>query len=120
MIEDTFNRLNNYIGQEVTCEYYFGDTKNRMTAELKEVINYKAIRIKHSYIPFIGPSVGIKLIRSLDGKLLYNNPYLKEEKFALTTDELEAMKIKVFGEDYKEKLKNYHIKRMTLVPKNVK
>lgn len=120
MIEDIFNNLNNHIGKDVKCVFYFSDKKQLVIDKLNEVNNYKSVKVGNYIIPFIGPSICIKSIIGMDDTILYNNSFVKHGAGSLNTEKAENLKKIIFGQDYEEKYREYHAKKLIVKSKNVK
>ena len=120
MIEDVFDNLASHIGQDVKCVFYFSDKKQLVIGKLKDVTNYKSVKINNSCIPFIGPSICIKSIIGMDDTILYNNSFVKNGAEWLNPSKAEELKKTMFGEDYSAKFKEYHAKKLIVKSKNVK
>ena len=119
-MEEIFTLLKGYIDTELICTYIAYGKEKQIEARLKDVIDYKAIVIGNMTIPFIGSSVAIKKIETKIHENLYENNDIDISYNNDTPEELDARKVKLFGEDYLEKYHRYLYNKYTVKYKNVK
>ena len=120
MIEEIFKVLKENIGNTLKCTYISGNSEKVVEAELKDVIDYKAIIIGHITLPFLGLSVAIKRIETINNEVLFNNNSIENEYINETPEELDERKKKLFGDDYLEKYHNYIYNKYTTRKKSSK
>lgn len=118
-MEELFEKLSTYKGQELKCKYLSGKSIIPLDGILKDVDYYKGITLGAVILPFIAMASGIIEIRTLDDEILYLNENMTVENHCKTPEELEAKKKELFGDDYEEKKKAYSLKKHTVKPNSV-
>lgn len=107
--KNIFKKLKNYIGQQITCTYY--DNGETITEKItlfgiNEYHSIKTIGVFKThkfnrYINYISLSEYILSINDLEGNVLYENPYLVENKPSMKSlEEVIRYEKLTYGIDY--------------------
>jgi len=97
--DDTFKRLKDNIGKEVTCRFYLYGVENEVTGTLYDVDFYDSIIMSSGTFKFIGYGNAIYYIVLNDTQeVLYFNPFAYEYD-ARSKSEINIYRASTFGLD---------------------